>query len=249
MRFFAYTLKGLELGSHFAPAVLSLTTLFLSACAGEGSQLSKAQKLDSPKARLAEMIYFHGSSQTRFDPDHPDLPTTDAKYPGGPAWFAMEDPKLSIWRSGQLLAGEPDEIPAGDSIFLHAYKLKPETQVLDARSLTAADFYLRYVNPEGNVSNIEVTPQQAAKAFFEKFPNYDAYLITDWISGDKELIVKDPAKFLESQGPPVEFKLNAEYSCTSCAIERYVFDSNSQYGSYGLVPSLTCTSGYAITKL
>lgn len=234
----------------FVHALICWTTLVALGCsAGSDDQLSELKKLDSPKARLHEVVFFHGTSQARFDPNHPDLPTSDARYPGGPAWFSMEDPKLSIWRAGQMMAGEPDEIPAGDRIYLHAYKLAPETQVLDARSLTAVDFYRRYIDPEVDTRQIPLSPLEGAKAFFAENPAYDAYLITDWISGDKELVVKDPSVSLKTQGPPIEFKLNAEYSCTKCMIERYVFESQSQYGSYGMVPSATCTSGYAITKL
>ena len=231
-------------------ALIYLITFVLVGCsAGESGHLSDLKKLDSPKARLHEIVFFHGTSQSRFDPDHPDLPTSDARYPGGPAWFSMEDPRLSIWRAGQMLAGEPDEIPAGDRIYLHSYKLAPETHVLDARSLTAVDFYRRYIDPGVDVHQLPLSPLEAAKKFFAEHPGYDAYLITDWISGDKELVVKDPSVSLKTQGPPIEFKLNAEYSCTKCMIERYVFESQSQYGSYGMVPSATCTSGYAITKL
>lgn len=207
---------------------------------------------------LAEKTLYHGSLVPSFSLTHTILPTSDSKFPGGPAWFAIDDETLSLWRAGQTAADSPELLDSAEAIYLHRFKVKPDRLIMDFSDVDSVEFYAkihdsalkaRGINPEEDETEFSGRLiRELSERFFDEYSYYDGYIVKDNVSGQSELVIKNPAESLEPVGiNPESFYFDREYSCFSCQPKRFLLYGNKK--SFALIPDSQCAPGYHIKQL
>lgn len=229
--------------------LIALATLFLTtvACSPEIDP-NNSSKLHTSIDSLKLEALYHGSLASSFAGNHPSFPTTDGRFPGGPAWFSPNIKELSIWRAGQIAANQHQHAETEQMIFVHQYKLKQDTDILDLTHMDSSTFYEDLGNMfEGELSEDKRITTNLADFYFKKNPEVDGFLIKDSVSGMPELVLRDPAKHLRFLGNPTAYEITAEFGCLSCKPKRFIIRGPDK--SYALIPDKNCIPGYYIQKI
>lgn len=195
---------------------------------------------------------FHASLVSSFDLRHPALPTSDSKFPGGPAWFSVDDETLAIWRAGQIAADHPDLLDNSERIYLHRYEINSGTTLMDLSDTPSKVFYDRLFAKSSNFDPKKEYSKGVVSElidnFFKDYPGTDGLILKDSVSGRLEMILKNPSESLNaSAGWPKSFFIDSEFSCFSCNPKRFLLMGD--YSSFALIPDSRCDPGYNIKRL
>lgn len=228
-------------------ATIFSLSIVSSACNLQAPTKSSS-KLASPIDSLHLEALFHGSIVASFDMNHPNLPTSDGRFPGGPAWFAPNIKALSLWRAAQLAAVNPDLLNDESTIFLHRYKLASKANIVDLSDIESKGFFDELEEIYGDELDQEMRRTTSLiDLHFKANPNIDGILINDSVSGMPELILKNPAASLTHMGKPETYEITPQYSCFSCKPKSYTIRGPDL--SFQLIPDESCAPGFYIKRL
>ena len=226
--------------------VFSLT--FFAAACNLASPPPRSSKLASPADSLYMAAIFHGSTVSSFEMNHPNLPTTDGRFPGGSAWFAPNIKALSLWRAAQLAATNPDILNGESTIFLHQYKLSKDANIMDLSDIESKGIIDKLEEIYGDELDPELRRTTSLiDLHFKANPNIDGILMKDSVSGMPELILKNPATSLTHKGNPEAYEITPEYGCFNCKPKRYTIRGPDL--NFELIPDSSCAPGFYIRRL